>query len=507
MKSRLIKSSVLLIFIATVAKLLGFAREIIFAKYLGTSAVSDAYVLGITISQIVLTGIGESFFKVYLPIATEEKIKSAKKYIKYTGNLLIIGTLLFLLICIIISLTSKYTINLLAKDASQEVIEMAILVCKLTAIPSVFIFVLNVCQGYLHIQEKFWTNMIYPLLMNLTIILFIINTEGNIYGLTNAYNFSIIIPATVLLLLCYTYKLRFVLPNRKNIEIKNFKKTIVLVTPLFMGGMVSQINEIIDRSFSAHYSVGILSALRYGKLLEIFVVSVIAIPIGQAVFPRLSAMAQEKKFEDMSKLVSLILTILVIISLPIMFGIIVLGDELVELLFMRGAFNLESAKNTSIAFICYGFSILPVSFSEILNRCFISLENTKKPIQFSIIAMGTNIILNFFSVYIFGFDFYFLAITTTIAETIMGILYYVNINKSKLLLIRVYIKVIVSSLISSLVMFYALSLLERYIVSGNVLYRLLIEFTSGVFIYGLIMFIVNRKFIITLLNSKKRNRL
>lgn len=500
MGKNLIKSSLILIISAIFTKALGFLREIIFAYYLGTSAVSDAYTLGITLSQIVLVGGADAFFKVYLPIATEARRESEKNYYNYTINLMIFGGTLFLVLSSFVFLTANMTINILGTNASEEVINMAVVLCKMTAIPSVFIFIIYICQGYLHVQEKFWTNMIYPLIMNICIISILVFSNGNIVSMGYAYNLSNLLPAIILIIICIIYGLRL---QVKELFIRSNQaiiKTVQMAMPLFLGGIISQINEIIDRSFSVRYETGILTALRYGKLLEIFIVSIVAIPIAQAIFPKISKLAQEKKYQEEGNLISKILAVLIGISIPIMFGIVAIGDEVVQVVFMRGAFNSESAKNTAIAFICYSFSILPVSFSEILNRTFISLQDTKKPIVFSMISMGGNIILNFIGVILFQFDFYVLAITTTIAEVFMSLLYIFYINKTPVK-IKISSSFISSVMISSTFMFVIICWLKSKL-QFPVEFKVFIEIIIGIMIFTILMLISNYHLIIPILRKK-----
>lgn len=502
MRNKIVKSSLLLIVITVITKMLGLIREVVMANYLGTSAVSDAYIIGTTISQIVITGFAGSFLKTYLPIATEERYKSEREYNNYTAQILMVGTSLFLFISCLLFATAKYTTYWLSSGASDDVTSMAVNVCKATAFPSIFLLGIYIFQGYLHTQERFLSNIIYPVVMNLTIIICMILGKGDINYLSLGYNLSIILSMLCLWLYSrhYGFKNVSLKGTRKN---KAVKRVILLTLPLFFGGIVSEINEIIDRSFSAFYEEGVLTALRYGKLLEIFIVSAIGIAIGQAVYPKIAQLRQENKYEELSSVVSNILIVFCVICIPLFVGVVITGNDLVNVVLLRGAFDSVSAKNTSITFIIYSISILPVSINEILSRVFFAYNDSKRPVIYSMIAMGFNIILNIVVVFLIKMDFYSLAITTSVSETIMAVLFFIGVTKKLHLPIRIDKKVLTETIVFSILMGGVILMLFRLLPSISFL-RVIMAVIVGGIAYLALMGVANRSLVIKILRNKRK---
>lgn len=497
MYSKLVKSSILLIVITIVSKLLGLIREMVMANYLGTSAVSDAYVLGTTLSQIVITGLAGAFFKTYVPIAMGEMKKSNKQYIDFTCQLIFLGTALFFGLSCVVYVTAPYTSYWLSSGASQDVISMAKGVCKVTAFPSALLLSVNILQGYLHSQEKFLSNIIYPVVMNVTIIGGFIIGGGDIQYLSFSYGASIIFSAFALWIYCRRngfkgYSLNGMLHNPA------IRKSVYLTLPLFFGGIVSEINEIIDRSFSAFYAEGVLTALRFGKLLEIFIVSAIGISIGQAIYPKISELKHDNKIQELNVLISKIIRILSFLCIPIFFEIIILGKEIVSMIFMRGHFDSKSVDYTAVAFSLYSFSILSVSINEILSRVFFAYNDSIHPVIYSMISMGINIILNGVVVFGLKLDFYTLAITTSLSETIMAILYYYGIKRVLKLKIRIYYNSYMKEVFSALMMGGCLFVIKKYL-PNNSLIQVCILSIGGISIYLLINYIINREELVNIM--------
>lgn len=489
MKKGFVKSFSIISAITIVSKLLGLVREMTMASVLGTGASSDAYVLGTTISQIVMTGLAGSFFQTYIPAASRLSNKSRHEYNRFTSGIAFYGSLFFLGLAVIIFIFADAIVPAIGSGASEETINNAIWICRATAIPSLFLLPLNVFQGYMHVQEKFWVNSIYPFIMSGVIITALVIGKGKLCWLTNAYNVSIIVPCCFLLVCCLLNGFRV---ERGGLLLSpDILHTMRITVPLLVGGMVFQLDEIIDRGFAGSFKEGTVSALRYGKLLEIFIVSAVGASIGQAIYPRLSKMVDKKEFSALRSLLSRIFNLLLIAFIPLTIFILFLRNDIVAIVFQRGAFNVDSVNNTAIAFAIYSFSIIPVSINEILGRVYYSFDDTFHPVIFSAVSMGSNIFLNYVVVYLLHLDFYFLAVTTVISETFYALMFLLGIHRKIHDFIPVNAKVLIFSLLGtgllSLVLYFDNSILS------SSWPRVILAILTGGGIYFLFIFLTCRQ--------------
>ena len=495
----LFKSSIVLMFVTVFVKLLGLIREIVMASYLGTSSTSDAYVLGTTISSIIIAGFASYFLKAYIPVATEEKIKSEQKLNDYTGSISALFTLFALLVSMIIFFTSSVTISLLGSGTSDDTKKMAIIVSEITAFPTALLITIYIFQGYLNIKGKFLPNMVYPFLMNIILIVFIIIWKGNVYWLSIGYDVSIVLS---LLILFFLLKKNGYKKAKYSFKEKSISKTIFLTIPLIFGGLVSEINEIVDRGFAANYETGVVSALRYGKLLEIFIVSAIALSIGQVLFPKISECVKTDNKNELDRIASKTVSILFIVCLPITVFAILKSNSIVEFVFARGEFDATSVENTGISFMMYCFSILPVSFSEILSRIYFAYNDGKRPVIFSMTAMGLNIVLNALVVFVFDLPFYWLAITTSICETLLFLMFLIGLIVMKRVSFKLdMINIAVSTMASA-----SLGVLIYYLDLGinNIYISLITIFVIFLVLYISVFILCNYKKVMQLLRRRRK---
>lgn len=491
MKNNIIKSISLVIIFTILSKLLGMFREFSVAYVFGANNISDAYITGTLISQIVYTGIANALFTAYIPIASRINVKSKRDTDILTNNIINITLLFILFISVILTFKSSYIINLLASSASLEVKEMANVFFRLTIIPSSFLIISYFFIGYLHIQSRFVANIIFSIPMNLCIILgvFLGNIHYEFFAIM--YAIALILPA--LLLYVYSaikmnYKHRFVF----NLRDKYSFDIYMIFRPIFIGSILSHTAEIVDKMFAVSLGEGVVSALSYGKLLEITAVSVIAISVGQVVFPKLSEIADlENAKESMNIYISKILKLLMVIIIPVTIVFILFSETIVRFVLMHGAFDQNALIVTSTALMLYSLSIPAVSISEIIFKAFYSLKKSKIPTIVFSSCMALNILLDYLCIEVFKTGYKGLALTTSFVEWLSMIICMIILIKmiGKL---KIQVKE-VAKIIFAVVIFSAILYMIKYLfsVSFNEIVVFVVATLLGLLGY-LIMIIVLR---------------
>lgn len=72
------KTALILMLITVVSKMLGFIRDITLSYFYGASAISDAYLISITIPLVIFSFIGIGISTGYIPIYSEIKKNTVK---------------------------------------------------------------------------------------------------------------------------------------------------------------------------------------------------------------------------------------------------------------------------------------------------------------------------------------------------------------------------------------------------------------------------------------------
>lgn len=414
-KNSLIKSVGLVALFTLISKSLGLFRELSVAYVFGASYISDAYILGTMISQIVYMGIANAMFTSYIPIASKTQKKPLK--INYlTSNIINITLLILLVVSIILTFNSVNIVNLISGNSSQEVKEITNFFFKMVTIPSSFLIVSYFFMGYLHIHSRFVANIIFSIPMNICIIVgvFLGSISYKVFAIM--FGIGMILPA-IILYLYSVYKEKYKHSLSFDFKESSGKEIFILFTPIFLGGIISQTAEIADKMFAASLGEGIVSAMYYGKMLQITIVSILAISVGQVIFPYLSKIGDmEDGTEKINKYISKVLKFLLIIILPITLTVIIFSETIVKMVLMHGAFNENALTVTAMAFLLYCLAIPAVSISEIIFRAFYSLKKSIQPTLIFSGCMGLNVILDYICIKVLDLNYKSLVLTTTFVE-------------------------------------------------------------------------------------------
>jgi putative peptidoglycan lipid II flippase len=483
------KTALLLIFITLLTKIFGFSREIVLAYYYGTSSISDAYLISLTIPGTIFAFIAIGISTGYIPIYSQltQKSNSREAY-KFT-NILISVLLIFCTILVLAgNIFAVYLVKLFASGFEGETLKIAVTFTRIGLVGIYFTLLYNIFSAYLQVNNNYLIPALSGFPINIiTTFSIIISFYSNIYFLAIggliavASQFIFILPSVIKT----GYKFRFSLA----IKDENFKKIIYLSLPVILGVSVNQINILIDRTLASQIAVGGISALNYAHRLNFFVQGIFAMSIGTLIFPIISKMASENNYEGFKKNLSKSIGAINLLIIPTMIGSIIFADLIISLLFGRGAFDEQAAKMTTDALVFYSIGMVGFGLREILSRAFYSMQDTKTPMINAAIGMLLNILLNYILSPLLGIGG--LALATSIAAIFTTGLLFVSLRKKigsygiKQILIS-FIKILGASLlmgmVSKSIFVYGVSILNQYVsffiavVMGIILYFVLVYF-------------------------------
>ncbi len=80
--------------------------------------------------------------------------------------------------------------------------------------------------------------------------------------------------------------------------------------------------------------------------------------------------------------------------MPAAFGLILLGQPLIQLLFERGAFGSEATQAVAFTLAWFAVGLAGHSVLEVVTRGFYALQDTLRPVVLGVISMGINIVLS-----------------------------------------------------------------------------------------------------------------
>jgi len=421
------KTAIIIIFLTIFTKLIGFGREIVLSYFYGASTISDAYLIALTIPQTIFAFIGVGIGTGYIPIFNEiEKQKGAKESDKFTNNLIGILLILSTLVVILGYLFAEPLVKLFASGFSGDILDMAIDFTRVSMFAVYFSSLTYIFSARLQISNNFHAPVLMGIPLNITIILSIVLSSNN-KPMFLAYGFVVASISQMLFLYAYLKRSSFRYRPILNLQDEGLKKIIYLAIPVIIGVSVNQINVLVDRTIASQIVIGGITALNYANRLNIFIQAVFVMSIATIFYPTITRMVTEGKFDKLKKLLQEAINVILLLVLPITIGTIIFSNNIIVVLFGRGAFDAKAIKLTSDALLFYSIGMIGFGLREILSRVFYAMQDTKTPTINAAIGMMMNIILNIILSKFLGIGG--LALATSIAATFTTILLFISIRK------------------------------------------------------------------------------
>lgn len=417
-KNNLVLASFVMLTFSIISKLSGFLRELVFAYYYGASNLTDAYITATTISVTIFSGITVAVTTGYIPIIS---VYAKEKISKITSNIINIVTAIIVTTSILGIIFIDQIIPFFAVGFSEE---NRIMVASMASIilPASFLYVIyNVLNGFLQFNHTFWTVGVAVVINNFVNMITFAVSKGNLKVLAYGYVLSWVLPAIFLFIISSRKGFKYSLEAKPNDEV--IKRIVKMGIPIFIGQIIFQFNTLIDRNFASFLGEGTITSMKYAYQLILFVITIFVISIVTAIYPSLSKLSAEENFDEYKKISSVSMNTILLFVLPITVAFFILAGQIVELVFLRGEFNLDDAKITTEVLMAYALGLPAISLNEVLNKQFYSLRDTKTPVVSNAMSLTVNIVLNL--ILVWKFEHIGLAFATAAANTVLaGILYY-----------------------------------------------------------------------------------
>ncbi|WP_064580074.1 murein biosynthesis integral membrane protein MurJ [Streptobacillus moniliformis] len=479
------KSSLIVMLINMLSRILGLIREIVIAAFFGATGHTDAYFASSRIANFFTTLLGEgslgtAFIPIYNEIKEENNLERANSFVFNLTNLIVSFSFT---ISLFTALFSDFTLKYILKFKDAEMIATASILLKIMSFYLVFISVSGLISSLLNNYGKFYISTLVGVVFNLTIIIGALLTKNSlgIYGLGISFLlsglFQVLIQLPSFLKILKTYKFTF------DYKDKYVKKFFLLMIPTLVGIFGYQINELVDTAFAGSLKLGTISAINYASRLYLLPIGVFAISLSVVIFPDLSKSVLKKNNELFKTTIERGMNLLAILIIPSSLGLIYYSREIITLLFNRGKFTLESVELTSEILEIYAIGLIFFSTIHLLTRAHYANKDRKLPVISSLIAITINIFLDFLLYKKFTHRGLTFATTFSALVNYLILLISLKARYSNVSLLK-YLKFIIISLLNSIICIFVI---EKIINISNKNLEIIIKLFMFIILYFAIL--------------------
>lgn len=489
MKYKLKRNIFILFCIGIITKIFGFGRDIVLSYYYGTSSISDAFLLSMTVTSVIFTIIISAVQSGFIPIYTDVNLKEGKESsLKFLNNVINHLLVFCLMIIIIVSLFPEFFVGIFASGFDNTTREFAVTLTRINIFSIIFTSLILIFTSYLNINNSFTIPAILTLVLNIIIIIFIVISNNLGYKYL-AYGYIIASFMQFLFLIPVIMKMDYKYETYLNSNDKYLKEMITVVLPIFVSVSIGQINVIVDKTMASKVSVGAISALTYSYRLSTAIQTIIVVSMVSVIYPKMADYAKKVEITKLKSIISRSIISVFLFLLPLSIICITFNKEIISILFMRGAFNSESLLLTSNAFYYYSMSMVIVGVVNILSKTFYVLGDTVKPTIFSSITFTINIVLNIYLSKKMGVSGIALATTISLFLNMIMLLVSIEIKLKRVFTSKVVFSISIIIMSSILISLFSNNLYNNLLIIENDIIRLILSIIIGLFTYLLLLII------------------
>lgn len=389
------------------SRILGFIRDLMMASVLGAGMYSDIFFVAFKFPNLFRRIFGEGAFnQAFLPAFTHARFKGP-----FANRILEIFLLILLILSLLVTLFSETVTTLIAYGFGPELIAKAAPLVALNFWYLDLIFLVTFLGAMLQYKNCFWPSAYGPAMLNLALIAalgFSIgrSSEETVWYLSVGVLvggllqlFLMIQPMKqqgMLRLMVSGWRAKTYKKERAKEESSGFYRQFF---PAVIGSSTAQLSAFLDTFLASFLVAGSISYLYYANRIFQLPFAIFALAVSTALFPTISRAIKNQDEERAHRLLRESFWILATLLSVFCVGGIILGNEVIWLLFERGEFVREDTLQSGAVLAMYMVGLLPFGIAKLFSLWLYAHQRQAQAAKISFWALLCNVV---FSLLLFG---------------------------------------------------------------------------------------------------------
>ncbi len=374
------------------SRLLGFARDILIAGFLGAGPVAEAFLIAFSLPNMFRRFFAEGAFNMAFVPMFSKKVEQGTDPETFAQDAFSgLATVLVVFTALALFAMPWLVYAMAAGFADDSRFELATLYGRIAFPYILFISLAALLSGVLNATGRFAAAAAAPVLLNILFVgaMTLAHFQGWDMGLTLACIVPVAGVAQLALVWTAAARAGFRLIPRLPRLTPDMKRLALIAAPAALAGGVVQVNLLIGRQVASFFD-GAVAWLAYADRLYQLPLGVVGIAIGVVLLPDLSRRlgagdtAGGRDAFNRAAEISLALTI------PAAVALVVIPVPLIGVLFQRGAFDAGDTAAAALAVAVYGLGLPAFVLQKVLQPLFFAREDTRTPFRYALVAMLVN---------------------------------------------------------------------------------------------------------------------
>jgi putative peptidoglycan lipid II flippase len=410
---RLARSAGLIGIATMMSRVLGLARDVVYAWLFGAGDQMDAFNVAFRIPNLVRDLFAEgAMTAAFVPTFTRYLTVRGRQDAWRLGNLVLTTLILATSLVVALGMVFAGPITALFAHEYAAVPGKLDLTVQLTRLMFPFLTLVAVAvafMGMLNSLRHFFVPALSPAMFNVGAIVGALAFVPLMPALglhpTAGLAFGTLFGGLLQALVQWPSLRREGFRFRPMVDLRDpgLREVLVLMGPGTVGLAAVQINQFVNTVLATGQGTGAVSWLNYAFRLMYLPIGLFGVSIATAAMPTIAAMAAREDRAGMRDTVSSGLRMMLMLNVPATVGLIALATPIVSLVFERGQFTAMDTPATAAALMFYAPGLLGYSAVKIASPTFYALRDSRTPVLVSALSVAVNVALNLTLVRVLGY--------------------------------------------------------------------------------------------------------
>jgi putative peptidoglycan lipid II flippase len=388
-------------FLTGLSRVVGLAREIVFAGFFGTTGYASAFAIAYQVPNYIAQLFAQSALSAaFVPVFTDLLQKGRR-----TDAVRLASTLFWIMLIGLGAITAVFILAagfvmplFIGPKFSPELNALTVGLSRVL-FPVILLLGLNgLLVGILQSYDHFTIPALSPAVWNLVIIVLLVVLAPHFHGDDKIYAFAIgILAATVVqVLLAFAALGRIDFRLRVHVDWHDprIRQVLALMLPVMLGLGIVNLDQLINAAFGSLVSEEAPSAINNAFRIYMLPQGIFSVAVATVLFPTLSRMASRREPTAMRRAVGSGMRQINLLLIPAAAFMLVLPTPIVRLVFERGEFNAQSTHLVSIALFWFAFSLPFGGLNLLLTRSFFAVQRPWIPTSLAAMNIVVDIVVS-----------------------------------------------------------------------------------------------------------------
>jgi putative peptidoglycan lipid II flippase len=202
------------------------------------------------------------------------------------------------------------------------------------------------------------------------------------------------------------------------------KAILLLMGPSVIAASTTQFNVLVNSMFASTLGDGPIYWLSIAFRLMQLPLGLFGVALGTVTLPLLSRLVAAGQMTAVRAELARAMRLALLLTIPSTVGLIMLAEPIISVLYQHGKFNAYEAAQAAGALRFYAIGLAGYAALKVLVNAFYALDRRKTPMFVSFLAVGLNLLLNWLFTFHLGWGFRGLAFSTGCIATFNFLLLY-----------------------------------------------------------------------------------